>query len=71
MPTVKFQPMARKKLHYLFQFYSSFFKLYSNTPFQHLIHHHSIIVLSSDALSSDDYLPDLVDEVEPDGNEIR
>ena len=39
--------------------------------FQHLINPYSIIVVSSDALSNDDYLPDLVGEVEPDGNEIR
>ena len=39
--------------------------------FQHLINPYSNIVVSSDGLSNDDYLPDLVDEVEPDGNEIR
>ena len=34
--------------------------------FQHLINPYSIIVVSSD----DDYLPDLVDEVEPDENKV-
>ena len=63
---------GKKKSQYLFQFYSTFeFKLtLFQQTFQHLINPYSIIVVSSDALSNDDYLQDLVDEVETDGNEI-
>ena len=58
------------KSWYLFKFYSTF-QILELTLFQHLINPDSIIGASSVVLSNDDYLPDLVGEVEPDGNEIR
>ena len=60
MPNSELLAHGKKKSQYLFQ-----------QTFQYLINPYSIIVVSSDALSNGDYLPDLVDEVEPDGNDTR